>query len=402
MSQAKALPKEWKWVKLGEVTNNFDGKRVPLSRDVRAKRKGTFRYYGATEIVDYIDDYLFDGKYLLIGEDGANLLSKNRKLAFIVEGQFWVNNHAHILQAKENLSLDFLNYHFNSLNISEYVTGTAQPKLTQANLNKIPVPLPPLSIQAQIVEKLETLLSELDKGKAQLLTAQAQLKTYRQAVLKYAFEGKLTNKDVKKGELPKGWTLKKLNDIGKWSGGGTPSKANKSFWENGEILWVSPKDMKSKTILDTIDKVTEDAIKNSSAKLIPKGSILFVMRSGILRRTLPVAITVCDVTVNQDLQALTPKAISTNYIYWYIECKNESIRRECSKDGTTVESIESIALKNYQIPICSDEEQLLIVTEIERRLSVCDHLEGTIKTSLAQSETLRQSLLKQAFEGRLI
>jgi type I restriction enzyme S subunit len=136
----KELPKDWKWISFGDATNNFDGKRVPLSKDVRSKRKGKYRYYGATEIVDYIDDYLFDGKYLLIGEDGANLVSKSRDLAFIVNGQFWVNNHAHVLQTKDNLILEYLHYYFNSLNLAQFVTGTAQPKLNQGNLNKIQFP----------------------------------------------------------------------------------------------------------------------------------------------------------------------------------------------------------------------------------------------------------------------
>jgi len=282
---------------------------------------------------------------------------------------------------------------------------------------KIPVPSP--SRQHSIVSKIEELFSELDKSIENLRTAQQQLKTYRQAVLKWAFEGKLTeewrkkngaqvrvptedrSKDVK-GALPDGWEIKRLNEIGTWRGGGTPSKARNDFWEDGNILWVSPKDMKSKLIHDTIDKITLDAIENSSTKLIPKGSVLFVVRSGILRRTLPVALTITDVTVNQDIQAFTPYAVLPDYVYWFIKGKSEEIRRECSKGGTTVESIESSLLKNYTIPISSPEEQCLIVQEIETRLSVTDKIEETITQSLQQAEALRQSILKKAFEGKLV
>ena len=145
-----------------------------------------------------------------------------------------------------------------------------------------------------------------------------------------------------------------------------------------------------------------DAIENSSTKLIPKGSILFVVRSGILRRTLPVALTICEVTVNQDLQAFTPKEVLPEYIYWYVSAMNDDIRKTCSKDGTTVESIESSLLKNYSIPICSPKEQQLIVSELESKLTVCDNIEETISHSLQQAETLRQSILKKAFEGKLV
>lgn len=139
------LPAGWKWVKLGEVTENLDGKRIPLSKSVRAKRKGEYRYFGATGVIDFVDDYIFDGKYLLIGEDGANLLSKSRSLSFVVEGKFWVNNHAHILSCENEQTLMYLMYYVNSLSLEPFVTGSAQPKLTQANMNRIPVPFPSIN-----------------------------------------------------------------------------------------------------------------------------------------------------------------------------------------------------------------------------------------------------------------
>jgi type I restriction enzyme S subunit len=185
------LPKGWFWRKFGDVVNNFDGKRRPLSRNVRATRKGEFRYYGATEIVDYIDDFIFDGKYLLIGEDGANLVSKSRALAFIVEGKFWVNNHAHIVQTKDILNIDYLSYYFNSLNLAEYVTGTAQPKLNQANMNKIPIPISNIDEQGKIVEELESRLSVADKMEESIAQSLLQAEALRQSILKKAFSGVL-------------------------------------------------------------------------------------------------------------------------------------------------------------------------------------------------------------------
>ncbi len=185
------LPKGWTIFKLGDITINFDGKRIPLSRDVRATRKGEYRYYGATEVVDHIDDYIFDGVYLLIGEDGANLLTKSRPLAFIAEGKFWVNNHAHVLQANENLVLKYLLNYFNSINLGQYVTGSAQPKLTQANLNKIPVPIPTIEEQQLIIQEIESRLSVCDKVEETITTSLAQAETLRQSILKKAFEGKL-------------------------------------------------------------------------------------------------------------------------------------------------------------------------------------------------------------------
>jgi type I restriction enzyme S subunit len=329
----------------------------------------------------------------------------------------------------------------NTISISQDIKGGLLKNFHLEDIRETLVPVVDLNVQDEIVSKIEELFSEIENGIKSLFTAKEQLKKYRQSVLKWAFEGKLTkglncdlydlpdehdlsiaaepeteyrvernhnnqtnqtNHSSDKGELPEGWKWMKLNEIGTWKGGGTPSKSNKAFWENGNIFWVSPKDMKSKIIHDTIDKINQIAIENSSAKLIDKGSILFVVRSGILRRTLPVAITICNVTVNQDLQAFTPRDVLPDYVYWYVQSKNEDIRRGCSKDGTTVESIESSLLKNYLIPICSREEQALVIQAIESRLSVADKMEESIFESLQQAEALKQSILKKAFEGKLI
>lgn len=129
-------------------------KRVPLSGAQREKRQGKYRYYGAQGVIDHIDDFLFDGTYLLIAEDGENLKSKKQNIAQVVEGQFWVNNHAHIVQGNELCDTRFLCYLLNSMDLSGYVTGSAQPKLSQANMNAVSLLLPSIDIQKRIVECL--------------------------------------------------------------------------------------------------------------------------------------------------------------------------------------------------------------------------------------------------------
>ena len=145
---------ELKEYRFDEVTINFDKKRVPLSGAQREKRQGNFRYYGAQGVIDHIDDFIFDGTYLLIAEDGENLKSKKQNIAQVVEGQFWVNNHAHIVQGNELCNTRYLCYLLNSLDLSGYVTGSAQPKLSQANLNAVTLFLPSITVQERIVECL--------------------------------------------------------------------------------------------------------------------------------------------------------------------------------------------------------------------------------------------------------
>ena len=139
---------------LGDLIINHDNKRIPLSARQRENIEKKYPYYGAQGIIDYVDDYLFEGKYLLIAEDGENLRSRKQPIATIVEGKFWVNNHAHIVTSTELSNLEFLCFWLNSNDISEYITGSAQPKLNQNNMNLIPFPDFSREDQDRIAEKL--------------------------------------------------------------------------------------------------------------------------------------------------------------------------------------------------------------------------------------------------------
>jgi type I restriction enzyme, S subunit len=135
------LPANWCSVTLEEITENLDGKRIPVSQSERSLRKGSYPYYGASGIIDTIDGYLFDGTYLLIAEDGANLISRSTPIAFEATGKFWVNNHAHIIKTiKDIIPLSYLCKYINSIDVSPFVSGSAQPKLNQKNLY---TPFPP-------------------------------------------------------------------------------------------------------------------------------------------------------------------------------------------------------------------------------------------------------------------
>ena len=152
------IPKNWKWVRFGNLMWNRDSERIPVSVADRKKLAKTYDYYGASGVIDKVEEYLFDEKLLLIGEDGANLLSRSTPIAFLAEGKYWVNNHAHVLGYYKYDYLDFVMYYINSISLVPYVTGAAQPKLNQENMNKIPVPLPPYSEQKRISSKLKELL----------------------------------------------------------------------------------------------------------------------------------------------------------------------------------------------------------------------------------------------------
>ena len=196
-SELPELPEGWVWATVDQVTDNHDGHRVPLKSEVRDTRAGQYPYYGASGVIDDIDDYLFDGEYLLIAEDGANLLSRSTPIAFMATGRFWVNNHAHVVQTWGGVPLQYLSVFLNATNLALFVTGTAQPKLTQASLNKIVIPLPPLAEQKQIVALVEERLSQIDSAQKTIDAELIRSKRLRQSILKQAFEGKLVPQDPK-------------------------------------------------------------------------------------------------------------------------------------------------------------------------------------------------------------
>lgn len=156
------LPAGWQWGRFGEISINRDGERIPVASSDREKKEKIYDYYGASGVIDKIDKYLFDKKLLLIGEDGANLINRSTPIAFLAHGKYWVNNHAHVIDAIQSELLDYYCLFINAISLEPYVTGTAQPKMNQAKLNSIVVPLPPLAEQSRIVARVEALMRLCD------------------------------------------------------------------------------------------------------------------------------------------------------------------------------------------------------------------------------------------------
>ena len=172
---------------LNEIAENCDNQRKPVTSGNRIA--GAYPYYGASGIVDYVDDYIFDGDYLLISEDGANLLARSTPIAFSVSGKNWVNNHAHVLRFDTYETRRYVEIYLNSIDLSPYITGGAQPKLNQKNLNKIPIPLPSTGEQRRIVsilDRFDTLCNDLTSGlPAEIESRRKQYEYYRDKLLSF-------------------------------------------------------------------------------------------------------------------------------------------------------------------------------------------------------------------------
>lgn len=196
----------WDTQAFGMLTENHDAKRIPLSQVQRANMNRKYDYYGASGVIDQVEDYLFEGRYLLIGEDGANLMTRSKPIAFIAEGQYWVNNHAHVLATNSHMNLDYLCYYINSIDLIPYVTGSAQPKLTQNNMNAIPVPVSSVREQGQIVLILDKIFTQEQQAKEATEAVLSHIDTMKKAILARAFRGELGTNDPAEewaGELVK-------------------------------------------------------------------------------------------------------------------------------------------------------------------------------------------------------
>ena len=186
------------WKTLGEIAENLDNMRKPVAKGGRSL--GIYPYYGASGIVDYVDSFIFDGDYLLISEDGANLVVRKTPIAFSISGKTWVNNHAHVLKFDNIINQKFVNYYLNYLDLSPYISGAAQPKLNQQNLNNIKIPYPSLEIQSRIVHVLDnfdTVCNDLNIGlPKEIELRQKQYEYFRDKLLTFVAEGEYTESRV--------------------------------------------------------------------------------------------------------------------------------------------------------------------------------------------------------------
>ena len=383
---------KWEWVALEDAVEICDYLRKPVNSKERAQRVANKRedelypYYGATGQVGYIDSYLSDGEYVLLGEDGAPFLDPFAKKAYLIKGKGWVNNHAHVLKSK--LNNKFLCYYLNQVDYNGLVTGTTRYKLTQAAMKRILVPTPDLVEQERIVSKIEELFSKLDASVAELKTAKEKLKVYRQAVLKEAFTGLSNKRPIREMTSivtsgSRGWAKYYSNSGAKFIRIGNLTRDSIKI-DLSEPQYVSPpvNAEGARTKLQP-----NDVLVSITADL---GSIGLVTE------------VVGGAYINQHIALVRFKnSEQSEFMAWYLRSDWGQKDLLKNKRGAGKLGLGLNDIRDAKVPVVSDEQAKTIVSEISGRLSVCDSIEQTVDTSLQKAEALRQSILKQAFEGRL-
>jgi len=278
-------------------------------------------------------------------------------------------------------------------------TGTTFKAISGDVVRNTHIPLPPLNEQNRIVDKLDELLSELEKGKEQLQTSLEQLKVYRQSILKHAFEGKLTNETVKDGKLPKSWSIKLVSDLCDVVRGGSPRPAGDPRYYGGNIPFLKVADLTKddKVYVNTYEYTIKEAGLKKTRQIKP--NTLLLTNSGA---TLGVPkISKIDATMNDGIAAfLNLDERSIHYMYYFWRSKTKELRG--LNQGAAQPNLNTDIIKNYKVPYCSFEEQQLIVDAIESRFSESEKLEEEIQSSILKLDSLRSSILQKAFEGKLV
>ena len=391
------MSSNWNVVPFTEAVDICDTLRKPINSSERASRiKGKeqselYPYYGATGQVGFIDDYITDGEYVLLGEDGAPFLDAFSKNAYIISGKTWVNNHAHVLKSKTNNK--FLCYYLNSFNYKGYVSGTTRLKLTQAEMKRIPVPVPPLSEQERIVARIEELFSQLDAGVETLKKTKAQLAVYRQAAITEAFSVDNNTPNVC------------LSDIAQIIGGITKGR-NLSGTETIELPYLRVANVQNGYLDLSEIKTIKLRVDEKERYLLKPGDVLYTEggdRDKLGRGTVWRGEIKDCVHQNHVFKARVDqsKAIPEYVAFWSMSTPARNYFYQKGKQSVNLASINKTVLSALTLPLPALEKQREIINHIESRLSVCDSIEQTVDTALQQAEAMRQSILTQAFGGAL-
>jgi len=422
------LPKGWIWVKVRDVVSN-------ISLTGRKLKQKQYVVSGKLPVVDQGQKFI--GGYTDREELKVNVVppvivfGDHTKIVKYVDFDFVAGaDGVKVLKPLEAFYPRLFYYFLHVIQLPE--KGYARHFQF---LQKSFIPLPPFNEQVRIVVKLEELFTRLDAGVEGLQKVKAQLKRYRQAVLKYAFEGKLTeewretHKDqiepattllerIKQErrerlgpkykelpsidlselpELPQSWIWVRLGEVADTTSGGTPSRKKKEYY-GGRIPWLKSGELKDGAVNVTEESITEDGLANSSTRMIPKGTLLIALYGATVGK---LGVLGIDSAVNQAICAIFPNnGISRDFLFWYLRKYRDELLN--IRKGGAQPNISQDVVRNTVLPLPSIEEQQTIVDEVESRMYLIKEVETVLEKSLKQADRLRQGILKQAFEGKLV
>lgn len=453
------LPAGWVRTTLEFIVAILDGQRVPVNASERATRTGSVPYYGATGRVGWIDKPLFDETLVLLGEDGAPFLDKTRPVSYVISGQSWVNNHAHVLRALLDINSSLLRHQLNTVDYRPFISGTTRMKLSQAPMRRIPLLLPAAAEQSRIADALDELFSDLDAGVAALERARKKLKLYRASVLKAAVEGALTvewrkaHPDAEpasvllerilaerrrrweqdqlarfkaKGQtppanwmakykppaapdttnlppLPAGWCWATVEQCSRALQYGTSAKTGSSG--TVPVLRMGNITINGSLVLDDLKYLPMDhqefpeLLLDSNDLLFNRTNSAELVGKTAVFRGVPKICSFASYLIRVRLvEGVVPETIVHAINGGFGRAWIRSILNQTVGQA----NVNGTKLASFSFPLPPSAEQLAIVDLVEDQLSVIDHMEAELEAKLKEAGTLRQAILRHAFSGKLV
>ena len=453
--QRGKLPAGWAWARLGDVVNVHDHRRVPINlreREARCQGKPAselFPYYGATGQVGLIDGYIFEGDHVLLGEDGAPFLCRNKPKAYIASGRYWVNNHAHILRSTPGIELRWLLHSLNWTDYEQFVGGTTRLKLTLADLVQIPIPVAPSREQRRIVARIDALFAEIEEGEAALARAKAGLEAWRRALLKAAVTGELTrewraaNKPAETGgdllariradqsrahanagrgrrikasdfpqtsflpSLPDGWGWTSVGEIatGVQIGLDRSSLEQSRLGDGTPYIKMNNITTDGRVLLEGLVKIATNqnereryAVLDNDILFNTRNSVELVGKLGIIKNIMGETVYNNNIMRIRTYNMVDPSFLCFQMCSPFFKSKLEMIK----KATTSVAAVYWRDLSSVPIAFPSLLEQMQIAELLDTQINGMRESVALIDDCSITVKALRQSILKSAFEGRLV
>jgi type I restriction enzyme S subunit len=437
------LPDGWVETRLEDVVDILDNMRKPVNNKERQSRiadkqeNELFPYYGATGQAGFIDDYLFDEELVALGEDGVPFFDGKKSKAYILNGKTWVNNHAHVIRGKEDfLPNKLLCHYLNQFDYHGYVNGGTRLKLTQANMRRMPVFLAPIPEQKRIVEKLDSLLAQVETIGQRLNNLPNIIKRFRQSVLAAAVSGKLTEKwregnkfnvrlndlkldknlliakkEIKKDlffekaegtfAIPKPWQFIKLQSLAHKITDGEHKTPKRE--ESGRFL-LSARNVRDGYIdTSNVDYVGEEEYIKLRKRCNPnKGDVLISCSGSVGRVSLVDKNDEYVMVRSAALVKTLPEYISNKFLMFVLQSPHIQKQIVDASKSTAQENLFLGPIKNLFIPYLPMEEQTEIVRLVEQHFALADTLEKNLKNAKQRVDNLTQSILAKAFRGELV
>lgn len=385
-TEVGVIPSDWVVKLLGEIVYFLDDKRRPIKDSNRAKMKGQYPYYGASGVIDFINDYIFDEELILLGEDGENILSRNVRLVFKINGKVWVNNHAHVLKPKEGFDVSYLTEKLESLDYEQYNTGTAQPKLNQRTCWAIPIALPPTKAEQNAIA---TVLSDADALISSLEKLIAKKRNIKQGVMQELLRSK------------EEWEMKKLGEVATLKARiGWQGLTTAEYKKSGDYFLVTGTEFKNGFIdWENCFYVEEERYKQDKNIQIKEHDVL-VTKDGTIGKVALIKSIPKPATLNSGVFVIRPINNSFNPEFFYYLLLSEVFLKFLSQlsAGSTINHLYQKDFVSFQFLIPKTIEEQKIIAQV---LSDMDAEIEVLEKKLDKFRMIKQGMMQDLLTGKI-